>query len=201
MATTNYSWALPVVGGSTDTWGATVNAAFESVDTQVKANETAASGKLAAASNLSDLNNAGTARTNLGVALGSDVQAYDAGLASIAGLTTAANKGLYTTAADTYATYTISATGRSLVGGADASAMRVTLGLGTISTAAAADYGALADANTWDEAQTFDLGAVSRGDTVMRVATGTAGNSGRVSFGTAAPGTLAVGEIYLQHAS
>ena len=43
--------------------------------------------KLAIANNLSDLNNAGTARTNLGVAIGSDVQAYDAQLADIAGLT------------------------------------------------------------------------------------------------------------------
>ena len=57
--------------------------------------------KLAIASNLSDLNNAGTARTNLGVAIGSDVQAYDAGLDSIAGLTTAADKMIYTTASDT----------------------------------------------------------------------------------------------------
>ncbi len=34
--------------------------------------------RLAIASNLSDLNNASTARTNLGVAIGSDVEAFDA---------------------------------------------------------------------------------------------------------------------------
>lgn len=45
------------------------------------------SGDLLAANNLSDLANAGTARTNLGVAIGSDVQAYEAGLAYLAGLT------------------------------------------------------------------------------------------------------------------
>ena len=42
-------------------------------------------GKLAKASNLSDLTNTSTARTNLGVAIGSDVQAYNATLASVAG--------------------------------------------------------------------------------------------------------------------
>ena len=42
-------------------------------------------GKLAKASNLSDLTSTSTARTNLGVAIGSDVQAYNATLAAVAG--------------------------------------------------------------------------------------------------------------------
>ena len=46
-------------------------------------------GDLLAANNLSDLANIATARTNLGVAIGSDVQAYDAQLADVAGLTPA----------------------------------------------------------------------------------------------------------------
>ena len=41
---------------------------------------------LTVANNLSDLNNAATARTNLGVVIGTDVQAYDAGLAYLDGL-------------------------------------------------------------------------------------------------------------------
>jgi hypothetical protein len=45
------------------------------------------SGALIAANNLSDLNNTATARTNLGVAIGTNVQAYDAQLADVAGLT------------------------------------------------------------------------------------------------------------------
>ena len=82
-------------------------------------------------------NNAGTARTNLGLAIGTNVQAYDAGLASIAGLTTVADRMIYTTASDTYAVTTLTSAGRAILDDADASAQRTTLGLGTIATQAA----------------------------------------------------------------
>jgi len=86
-------------------------------------------GDLLAANNLSDLANIATARTNLGVAIGSDVQAHDAGLDSISGLTTAADKMIYTTAADTYAVTGLTTAGRALLDDADAAAQRTTLGL------------------------------------------------------------------------
>ena len=79
-------------------------------------------------------NNAGSARTNLGLAIGTDVQAYDAGLASIAGLTTVADRMIYTTASDTYAVTTLTSAGRAILDDVDASAQRTTLGLGTIAT-------------------------------------------------------------------
>ena len=77
---------------------------------------------------------AGTARTNLGVEIGTNVQAYDAGLQSIAGLTTSADQTVYTTGSDTYATTSLTSFGRSLIDDADASTARTTLGLGTLAT-------------------------------------------------------------------
>jgi hypothetical protein len=75
-----------------------------------------------------------TQRTTLGLAIGTDVQAYDAGLASIAGLTTSADTLIYTTASDTYATSTLTAAGRALLDDANAATQRTTLGLGSIAT-------------------------------------------------------------------
>jgi len=87
------------------------------------------SGDLAVADGGTAASTAAGARTNLGVAIGTDVQAYDAGLASIAGLTTAADKAIYTTASDTYAVTDLTAFGRSLIDDADAATARTTLGV------------------------------------------------------------------------
>jgi len=54
--------------------------------------------------------NAGTARATLGLAIGTDVQAYDAGLASLAGLTYASDSFIKVTATDTYAIRTLAET-------------------------------------------------------------------------------------------
>lgn len=72
-------------------------------------------GGLLASNNLSDVNSAGTSRSNLGLAIGSNVQAYDADLTTYAGITPSANV-------------------QSLLGAADYAAIRSQLSLGTFAT-------------------------------------------------------------------
>ena len=89
----------------------------------------ATTGLTAAGRAILDDADASAQRTTLGLAIGTDVQAYDAGLQSISGLTTSANQMIYTTALDTYATTGLTAAGRAILDDADASAQRTTLGL------------------------------------------------------------------------
>ncbi len=69
------------------------------------------------------------ARTNLGLAIGTNVQAFDAGLQSISGLTTSADKMIYTTASDVYATTALTPFARTILDDATAGDALTTLGV------------------------------------------------------------------------
>jgi hypothetical protein len=106
-------------------------------------------GALLAANNLSDLASASAARVNLDVYSKSEVDAavggtfggayssltgIPAAIDAIDGLTPAANKLAYYTGASSAATTDLTAFGISLIGAADAAAVRTLLALGTVAT-------------------------------------------------------------------
>jgi hypothetical protein len=126
---------LTVSTGSTiDFTGATVSNGGTFTTVNISGGSITGITDLAIADGGTGASTASVARTNLGLAIGTNVQAYDAGLQSISGLTTTADQMIYTTSSDTYATASLTSAGRALLDDANASAQRTTLGLGTLAT-------------------------------------------------------------------
>lgn len=73
-----------------------------------------------------------------------------AGLASLGGLTTGVNKGIYTSALDVFATYDLSAYARTILDDADAATARSTLGLGSVATLSSVAYANIQNVSATD---------------------------------------------------
>lgn len=91
---------------------------------------------------------ASAARTNLGLVIGTDVQAYDADLTAIAALSSAADKVPYATGSGTWALADLTSAGRALIDDASASAQLTTLGVSTFAKTLLDDADASASLTT-----------------------------------------------------
>lgn len=130
-----------------------------------------AAGVLLAVNNLSDLNNAATARTNLGVAIGTNVQAWDADL-------------------DTWATKT--APSGTVVGTSDSQTLTnktIALGSNTVSGTLAEFNTAVTDANFASIAGTETLTNKTLTSPTINTATISGGTINNASVGASTPST------------
>lgn len=124
-------------------------------------------------------------------AIGSSVQAYDADLAAIAGLTSSANKAPYATGVGTWAMMDVTAAGRAILDDANASAQRTTLGLGSAATANSTDFATAAQGSLADS-------AVQPGDLATVATTGSYNDlSGRPAFASGTEADAGVSSVNL----
>jgi len=167
------------------------------------ANVLAAASITAAGRALIDDANAAAQRTTLGLVIGTNVQAYDATLLSIAALGTGADKMAYATGVDTWAETGLTAFGRSIIDDANEAAFKATVNL-EIGVDVQAYGAVLDDLNTLGAAASdgqfivatgagafaYEAGSTARDS--LALGTSNAPQFARIGLGAAADGTIPV---------
>lgn len=125
-----------------------VTANVVSVTNGITANTLVLGTKLGIASGGTNANSVAGARSQLGVNIGSDVQAYHPALQSISGLATTGNTLIYASGANTYTTTTLSVFARTILDDADAATVRTTISAQTLHPALTSISGLTTAANT-----------------------------------------------------
>lgn len=185
---------------------AALTSAADKVPYSTGAGTWALAGFTAAGRAILDDADASAQRTTLGLVIGTNVQAYDAELAALAGLTSAADKGIQFTGIGTAATFDLTAAGKALLDDADASAQRTTLGLaiGTNVQAYDADLAALAGLTSAADALPYFTGSGTASTTTLTAAARTVLDDTTVGAmlatmgGVAISGTSSGAQVVLQ---
>lgn len=107
------------------------------------------------------------AREFLGLAVGTNIQGYDALLQSIAGLSGAADQIIYLSGPKAAATTSFTAYGRTLMAAPNAAALRATLDLATVATSGS--YNDLSDRPTLGTAAAQNVGAFAAADAAVPI--------------------------------